>query len=374
VSVSVYTCEVDGTRRAPLASIGTVTGLRWGSNIDGGDTACTFSISVPIDAQPAELRPGRLLTVVSGPVEVWAGLVADPQRGTPWTVNAQSLASTAGNYLALNGSGQYTSNPNTAVDAAITRGWPVSRAITLPTPTVAPPSPTIGDLLTAVATAATQRWSIQDGKVTLQSDPVLPTYRLTNVDKPGGRTVDNFVTDAYALYTPPIGSGASTVPGPRTLVAATKNPPLTAARPFGRREAIYDATALGMLTSAQAAALADGVLVKSQAQPVFSGTMAVLPGALTTMGGQPVDLTTVQAGFRMVVVGAQPDPLSGSLTDYTTIEITCGDWQFDATTGVGTLLPIGGVKRDLASLLRAAAAVAAPTTAPTDAQVHPWGA
>jgi hypothetical protein len=377
MSVDVYTSDPTGGGRAPLSSVGTVTGLTWGSNIDGGDTSCSFSISVPIDAQPGELRPGRLLTVVSGPTEVWAGLVADPQRGTPWTVTGQSLGSTAGDYLALDGTGptaQYTSNLNTAIDAAIGRGWPVARAITLPTPTVAPSSPSIADLLAAVATASGTRWSIRDGKVALTTDPTVPTYRLTSVDKPGGRTVDNYVTDAYSLFTPPVASTSGgitkNVPGPRTLVAATTNPPLSAPRPFGRREAIYDATALGMLTSGDAAILANGVLAKSQAEPVFSGSMSVLPGTLTTMGGQPVDLTTIRAGFRMVVVGAQPDPLSGSLTSFTNIEITCGDWQFNATTGVGTLLPVGGVKRDLSSLLRAAAAI---TTTPA-AKQNPWGA
>lgn len=374
MAISVYTSNLDGSQRVPLASLGPVAGLKFSNASPGGDTACTLSLSVPVAANPPGLGIGRVLTAYDGPVPVWSGILADPQRGTPWTLNAQGRSSLANTYMAVDGTGNTTGNPNSAIDQAILRGLPWTRgtALALPTPTVAVGDSYLGTLLDAITLAAGLHWQVDSfGAVTMTTQPTTPAYVLTTSNTPGGRTLDNYATDIYVRYLPAVtvssASGSTVVAGPPTTVAAPNNPPASAPRPFGRKEALYDATPGGPLTQADAQYMANGVLKRVQPRASFSGAITVLPGDLLTLGGQPVRLSTVRAGVMVKMVGVQPDPIFGEQTFTTSVNVIIGQWDYDAVANTATLTPLGGTQRNLSSLLQAIAAGSKPTAPP-----RPW--
>jgi hypothetical protein len=348
MALSVYTAQPDGTQRVSLDSLGDVAGLTFSNATPGGDTACSLSLSVPVGANPPGLGTGRILTTYDGPCPVWSGLLADPQRGAPWKISAQGLSSLANNYLALDATGNLTRDPNVAIDAAIARGLPWTRntTLTLPTPSVVVNDAYLGSLLDAITLAAGLHWQVDSyGAVTMVAQPTTPTWVLTSTNTPGGRTLDNSATDVYVRYLPAVsvalpGGGSTIVAGPPTSTPAPSNPP----QGFG-----------------------NGALAKIQPRASFSGSITVLPGDLLTLGGQPVRLSTVRAGTVVKMVGIQPDPVYGEQTFSTSVQIVIGQWDYAATTGVATLTPLGGAKRDFASLLQSLASNAVPV-----AQPQPW--
>lgn len=346
---TAYTAALDGTGRVPLDSLGTISGLTFANNTTGGDTDCQLSLDLPVSANPPGLTPGRLLIVHSGPQRVWSGLLADPTRGTPWQVTGQSLASLAANYLALS-SGAATTNANLAVDGAISRGLPWTRTQTLPTPSVTPSGDDVGALLDEVALVGGQQWQVdQYGYVSMTAVEATPSLLLTAVDVPGGRTLDAFVTAVWIKHCTSSTSTAA------TLTPAPNNP--TGAGPWGRKETVIDRTTDGVLTVANAQALGNAVLAAMRPSPQFTGAVQVHSGDLTTIGGQPVALATVRAGQRVAIIGAQPDPALGELLPTTRVETVIGEWRYSADTDTAQLTPLGAPKRDLQTILTAAAAL-----------------
>lgn len=339
MSINAYTTAPDGTDRRPVEALGVISALTWSSAWPGGDGDCTLSVNLPADANPPGLRLGRRLTVLDGVVPVWTGILADPQRGAPWTVTAQGLASLAPRYLALStiSSGHYTqvTNANTAVTNAIARGLPWTLTQTLPTPTVTTPtSPDLSTLLDAVATAAGQRWAVdQNGYLSMAADPTAPAYLLVASNTPGGRTTDDYATDLYAQT-----SGTTTI----TPAAST----LPSLGPFGRWERVYYGPSSNIANAVK--------LV--QPDPAFSGDVTVLPGDLCTLGGQPVRLSTVRAGQMVRAIGVQPDPVTGQATFTASVNITIGEWRYDAVADTAQLTPLGSTRQDITTLLTAAAA------------------
>jgi hypothetical protein len=373
MALSVFTSAADGTLRAPLDSLGDVAELTFSNATPGGDTACSLSLSVPIGANPPGLGTGRILTVRDGTYPVWSGVLADPQRGAPWTIRAQGRSSLANNYLALDGAGNLTRDPNVAVDQAVSRGLPWVRPAALPTPTVVVNDAYLGTLLDAIALTSGQHWQVDStGSVSMVTEPTTPTYVLASSNTPGGRTLDNYATDLYVRYLPALtvtlaGGGSQIVAGAPTSAPAPNNPSTTAPRPFGRKEAVYDSTPGGPVTLAAAQGFGNGALAKVQPRASFSGSITVLPGDLLTIGGQPVRLSTVRAGAVVKMVGVQPDPIYGEQTFTTSVSVVIGQWDVNGTTGVATLTPLGGSKRDIGSLLQRLASNAVPV-----AQPQPW--
>lgn len=368
MGLNAYTSRIDGSGRTPLDTIAPVGALAYG-NGSNGDTTCSLSMALPVTANPEALTAGRRLWVTDGPCTVWGGILADPQRGHPWTITGQGYGTLAARFLALSADGSASAtDPNVAVDAAISRGLPWSRPVTLPTPNVAPTGTDIGSLLDAVDSASSVFWQVdQFGHLAMVARPLSPTYILIAGNTPGGRSTDNFATDLWAKYTPPMsvlaspGPGSTIVAGPPQLTPAT-NPASTAPRPFGRWEAIYDTTA-GIVTATNAAADATAALARVRPDPTYTGQIAVTPGALLTLGGEPVRLSTVRAMTAVRMVGVQPDPGLAQLTFTTSVQIVIGAWDYNAVADTAVMTPLGATTRDLTALLTLAA------TAPTSALV-----
>lgn len=345
--------------RQVIDTLGPVSSLQFTSALPGGDTACQFTLGIPADANPIGLTFGTRLTVMDGPIPVWAGLLADAQRGVPWQIAATGLSAYADHYVALDGSGNASTDAQTAVNAAIARGLPWTNLGTLTTPSgVTFQGSMLGDLLDAVATANGQYWQVdQNGQVSMAPAPTVPSWLMVASNTLGDRTIDQYATDEYVRYTTQaFGSNGMLVQGPPSVVAAPNNPASTAPRPYGRWERLDDITSAGPLTAAAAQTYGNGQLALQQPRATFSGTLTVQPGDLRTLGGQPVRLTTVRAGQMIRILGVQPDPATAELVFSLSVQIVLGTWTYNADTNTAQCSALGAPARPT---------LAVPTSPPT---------
>lgn len=361
MTLTVVTSWVNGTGRQVLDLLGPVSGLQFTSAFPGGDTACQSNLGIPADANPPALSmqsvdgTPRIITVYDGLLPVWTGVLADAQRGTPWQIAGQGLSSLADRYVALDSSGAMSTDPTTAVNAAIGRGLPWTNLLTLP---AAPSGLTIsaadvGSLLDATSTAEAQYWGVdQRGQLFQQAAPTSPVLLMVTSASLGDRTVDQFASDEYVRYTTTVQAAAPSNPyssvttsGPPAVVAAPNNPAASAPRPFGRWERLDDITSAGPLTQGAAQAYGNGQLALQQPRATFSGTLTVRPGDLRTLGGQPVRLSTVRAGQMIRILGVQPDPATAELVFSLAVQIVLGTWTYDADSDTAQMQPLGAAQR-----------------------------
>lgn len=350
--ITAVSTSAAGARQV-INTRGTVGGVQFTSAASGGDTACQFTVAIPADANPPGLATGRQLALYDGPVRVWSGIVADAQRGTPWQVAGQGLSSLADRYLALDATGLTTADPNVAVTQAVTRGLPWLKLLTLAAPSgVTPSGSDVGHLLDATSTAAGLLWGVdQNGQLFQGAPRTTPDYLMVASNTLAGRTMDQFATDEYVRYSPPLrvldqttGSYQITA-GQPTVVAAPNNPAAAAPRPYGRWEHLDDITGQGPVTTSAAGMYANGQLSLEQPRSTLTGSIPVQPGDLRSPGGAPVRLSTVRAGQVIRTIGVQPDPALGELIFSLAVTVVIGQWTYDADNDLGTLTPLGAPAR-----------------------------
>lgn len=341
----------NGLDRISLAQLGVLGEIGWSHARPTGCLTAGWSLTLPITSNHPALAAGRRIELYEGLQRVWSGVLSDPERGTPWTFEAQGYASLAVNYAALDGSGNTTSNPNTAVDAAITRGLPWVRNQTLPTPTLtSSPAGSLADLLNQVAAASGMRWQVDaDRTITMTADTTTVTLLITAASTPGGRSVQEYATALYGRY-----MSNAFLPAAPAMAASTLNPAGNTG--LGRREKIVDLTPAGPMSSSTAVALLDARFPLIRATADFTGNITVQYGDVLTLGGRPVNLNSLTAGLRARIIGAAVDPILGELYASTSVEIILGQVDLDASGDTATITPLGADQRNLSDLLEVAAA------------------
>lgn len=343
MTFGVVTSEQDGTKPWRLDALGAVSGLRFASASPFGCLTASFDLDIPIDTSHFALRPARLVEIYDGIGRVWSGILQDPQRGTPWRVQAVGVASLADDYQPLDASLVPTADPTVAVDRAIVRGLPWARLEALPAQVgAAGQTPnSLTQVLNDCTVAVSKRWHLfDDRRITVSVDPTTPTYLLVAADTPGSRTVDNYVTDLYLRY-----YDSATTPALVKTVVAT-----TTYRPFGRFERLVDITAQGAITAAVAQANVDAQLAASTGNLAYSGQVTVQAGSLLNLGGVAVALSSVRAGRMVEVRGASQDTF-GELNFTTVIRWVIGECEYDVDSDTLRLTPIGAKPNDLVSVL-----------------------
>lgn len=347
MTITAVTYPVGGGVRTVINLLGQVGGVQFTSSLPGGDTSCQFTLAIPADANPAGLTTGSRLDLFDGPVRVWAGMLADAVRGTPWQVAGQGLSSLSDRYIALDASGVTTTDTTTAVTQAITRGLPWRNLIALSTASAASSTgSTVGNVLDVSSTGAGLFWGVdQNGELFQKAAPTTPSLLMVAANSLGGRTVDQFATDEYVRYTPPVNTSTGPVAGPPNVAAAPNNPASNAPRPFGRWERLDDLGNDGPITAASAQTYANGQLAINQPRATFSGSIALQPGDLLTLGGQPVRLSTIRAGQMVRVLGVQPDPALAELVFTLAVQIVIGQWTYSVDSDTGSLTALGAPAR-----------------------------
>lgn len=335
---SVVTEDPAGGKTYNLLGIGDVGLPRYSTSWGGGCLTAEWQMPLSVDYSHFALTPGRIAYIYDGVCPVWRGVLTDPVRGRPWQINAVGLSSLFERYYSS------SATPNTAVDAAITRGLPLAGRDTL-TGTGATDVGSLADLMNLAANQTGKRWGVfADGWLTQFTDPTTVDYICIAVDTPGGRTIDDYATHLYGRYL----NSAVSPPVP-TTVAYSGNPGTNG--PLGRYERIVDLTPLGPMLAAAAQTHMGGMLTLVGPRTAFTSSVTVQPGALLSPGGVPVALSTVKAGKLVRFIGCVPDPAMGELSYTTSVEVMIGQTEYDATTGLLRLTPVGLVARDLVGLL-----------------------
>lgn len=323
--------QIDGV---PLQSI---DGLYFGpitrSYGEGGCLQASFSYYLPPGVRHSALRPGNMLEgIASGGVE-WAGCVTevDPVEGV---IHARGYSAEAGSYLALDGSGNSTSNPRTAGNTAVGEGYPVTIDSSIPNANytdVADGANTLAALWAGQASELGQYLTVFEDRVArMVAPPTTPVWQIPPGAVDLGSVSDDFTSVLKIVYR----SGTSTyskitVPDP---VAVTL---------FGYRAEAVDVTSLGVITSTRATQVGNGLLAKYRSRMGWTQGFTVSKYDLKNMGMEDADLSLVRS-LQMVRVNGVDDERQ-ALFGLPYMDITIGEAGLTSGDEVIDLSPVGAV-------------------------------
>lgn len=347
--LQVFSSEPDGTDRTCLDALGPISALRISTSVKG-DVGLTWQQPLDPKMDHTALRPGRLITVPVSLTSQWQGRMAAPQRGQVWNFSADGKSNDPTRWVALAATDNNATNLNEVVDAAITRGWRVTRPASLPSLTDGSQvsgSLTVGEALDQVTGQLNEWWTVnRQGQLVAFTLPTILTYVLCAADTAGGRTTTEFVTDVIVLYTDLADFTMKTLTRSNTAARAK----------YDRTEAIYDITSIGPVTTTQAQAAGDNYLSVHGVRLKFTGSFTVAPGQLLNPGGTPVDLGTVEARALTRVILTDPDTAAGETTTTGPLQIVTGQTDYDVDADVLTLTPLDTSPTGLANVLKLRAA------------------
>ena len=314
--------------------------LSYSSDEHGCAAASWAAYFAPGVRHPA-MRRGALVEVLLGPVVIWSGFL-DEIDWAAGTFQAKGYSFQAENFPALDGSGNASSTPSVAVDAAIGLGWNVTRDASVPTTaftTTADGSKTVGNLLDANSDELGHRWSVRaDRVVRMEADTSTPTLMIRAGVVSLGIASDDYASAIIARYD--TGAGFASTP-------AVTDPD---APDFGPKILLLDLTELGTMTQARAEGYAAGILAKGAARLGWLSAIEVTPAELRTMGDTPADLATTRAG-HMVRIFAGHEDLQ-YLDGRTYLDVVIGSTQYAGGDRL-TIGPMGSVVQTLAEAIAA---------------------
>lgn len=329
-----------------LPELGPATPPTWSTVADGGCGEASWTIMLPPTARHPAMRRGSLVQVRVGSVNVWSGLLSEPEYSEEggWSCNAAGLYAEASGFLCLTGGGETTATPNTAIDAAINRGLPWTRwasisstSFTDGTSDTTDSLNYISDLLNAWANANSVRWGVDgDGFVYARADDTTPTWHMTPRTGTLGQADDDYASAVFLRY-----YTTSYVLATATAVDQTSSDL------YGRKEVIVDGAGYGALTSTKAAAYAQGLLDKGIVRMGWTDTLEPTRYELTTPGGTPASLAMVRAQQVVRLHGLTDD--RGAPLPY--VDFVIGSTTYNAAEGTLSIAPIGLQPRTLSDVL-----------------------
>lgn len=330
---------------------------RWGPGPCGPDQASwTFDVDPSTDMP--HLRLGRAVDLRGdNGTRMFGGTIIEPQRGTPWTVGAAGWAQLAGNFSAKDGSGNPTTNPRTAVTAAIARGLPWTNPNAFPDTSIgdAPIIPAPLDvLLDNWAVTAGLRWGTDAyGVAWTAADPTTPTLFLDAEDLDLGVAPDGMYTTVNATY---VASVDPSTGDPATYDNEEVTDPAALDYHGSPREYEMDLTPLGLMSGATAAGYAAQQLA-TLTVPQWLSSVVTTGERLKAAGGHDADLPTVEAGM-MVHLYNVPYSLGGLRGELgTNVVLGQASWSEKEPTQI-TIAPVNLAVRNLADALAEAAEAA----------------
>lgn len=312
-----------------------------------GPENLTFSTTpVPI------LRGRQRVEVYDFGVPIWSGILTEPEQTEVGTYHATGLYAEASRYPARDGSDNPSMVPNTAIDAAITKGLPWSRYQSFSASSLTSSQmgefPKVDALLDGWSSKQDEEWRVTPaGEVEHYSRPTDPTWLLV----PGfalGSADDDYVSHlsgirmtAQAIDTP---SGTSAAPLPVAVPEVGSAP---AAAKWGYRSDVVDLTDLGVLSRSDAQSILDGLRRKGRHRLGVTGSLVVTSGQILTLGGGVPSLTLPKGGDVVRVPGWD------TTQDYD--DHYYADYWIDRTVlrpkdGTLELVPVGLAERTLLDL------------------------
>lgn len=349
--------RIDGIWLHSLGNVADVKwSTRWGMGPCGSDLAsCSVAVSPGIDSPL--LRIGRPFEVWSDGVRRFTGLTSEPGRGFPWELNARGTGRRAGDFDAIDSSGDPTTNPQTAATQAAARGLSWTNTSAFPNVSLgddgAPSMARLDTVLDNSAVTSGARWGVDvNGAAFWTADPTTPTWYLDASDLDIGTADDGLYTRVNARYVSSVDGGT----GEPNAWATETADDATAQGYYGVIEFSMDLTPLGLLSGATAASHAAAQLALLTV-PQWLNRVTTNAGRLRTKGGLPAHLPSVQAG-QMVRLFNVPITLGG-LRNELALDVVLGEVEYDTSNPTQvTIAPVGLAVRNLADSLRQAAETA----------------
>lgn len=328
-----------------LDQLGAPSQVRMTHGYPYGPLAASWVMDRRLVGHPA-LLPGQQVRLYAAGVPVWRGRLSEPSpEGAfaaegPWREADQAPA--------LDGSGDSTTNPVTAIDAAIAAGdvtwtgrvsgsWTDASLSEDDTAT----SMTLLELLTAAAAKSGRRWWINlDGTVETGVDPTVPTLQVRDdVTRGLSLAEDDFYTHLTARF----------LDSTTSAFAAVSVGDADAAALWGRRRGVMDLDEMGPLTSAQATSIAAGKLALVGARMGWSDTLTLSAGQVLTTTGVAVPLHAVTARQVLRLPGvydrSRPHVMAAST------DVVIGESTWSAEEATVQVKPLGLAARNLGDMV-----------------------
>lgn len=359
----VISISRDGSNRVPLGFLGHVSGLSYDFTCPGGPNQANFTLNRTARFRTGALDAGRIIHLIRGGTVVWDGDLDEPDATSGVIALSAHGSGTFGTDVMAYYSGAWSTNPDAAVNNAITRGlrW-VNPGIGSPAGLFTgqrsdPASISVTDLLNNATQKGGLTWYVNPRpRGNVLSVFALPTVpgRILVSTAAAARTLFGTVNTIWDRYQSTSPSG---VPAGFNTVSTVEQ---ASVDKYGPKETFHDLSSAGVTTAANVQAV-DRQVLNNYQRAMFAGAFSVRQGQLMNMGGQRVDAGSEQAAFVCKLM----------LTDYGwggeikpgPISFLAGAYAWDDDQQLGAVTPYQSVRHDIAALL----GLAVPKPAP-----NPW--
>lgn len=333
-----------------------------------GLLTASFSLALPANFTHPALRQGAAVQLSVGGWPICSpGVLAEPDRNE-WRFTVDGVKRLAEKVVAVDGSGNPSTDLSVIIPAAVTRGLPwlyySSGADALPTGAVSAASSDAANLnyvqqvLDKYCEVNGKRWLIDRyGYLRFTTDTTTPTLALTP-GVPSMATADDDYT--MRVYTRRVSGVSVTSPtvGEPNAWAANKAEDTAAGTRWGISETLEDITDMGLLTSLQGTAVAQAILTAGGARPAWIEGVAPAAYQLTTLGGAQAPHWLADAGSMVRHHGWLDS--DGQLAFGKTVDWVIGSKTWRQTDGSLTITPIGLAARTAAQVAAKQAREAMP--------------
>jgi hypothetical protein len=352
----ILTENPDGSDRHYLGTMGHVTDTKYSFSYSGGDDqlSCTF-----VAAHHAErfrtqaFNVGRLVVAHLGGDIVWNGSLLSPvpTAGVGQVLTANGSGNYGGDYLAEY-TGAWSTNPDSSVNAAITRGldW-INPGIGTPAgiwlgQKVDSGAQTLTELLNLACTKGGLGWSVdQRARGNVLQLQALPTTadRLLIVNGPIPRTRGGEPNSLLIRYNAAYDTDLPAIYNTTRVVNQTS------IDRHGRHEKYLDLSSAGVMSALSAQSVGNFIFQRYQ-DATYAGPFTALPGQLLTIGGQRINLATERAGHVIRLIGVDFD-WGGELVP-TQPQFICANYAWDEVAQLATITPFQNLRTDFASVVQ----------------------
>jgi hypothetical protein len=273
----------------PATEIAAHSPVTWETRADGGSFKASWAFALTRRSQHQALRPGTLVEVICGGVNMFTGWLGYPDR-TTWECTAYGLASVAREqFLALDGTLSNTRDVAAAITQAQATGWPATNpdAITGTASGTATGNPvTLGVLLDDLALDLGKRWGVDgQGRLFMTADPTTPRWLAAPDSAAFGVTDEGAASTLYGRY-----------------LDSTTSTYLTAIAGSGSPQEAVDLSDRGAMSNAQAVTILTGMLAETSGGAWTNG-VTLTRDQIQTVGGTPAFLPAVRGGQMVRTLG-----------------------------------------------------------------------
>jgi hypothetical protein len=356
-----------------LGTLGQVTALTYAFTCPGGCDKMTATLMVPATYRTQLFDPGWTVSIFRGGHQVWNGKLDEPApvAGQGWSLTATGAGNLGQNFRAVYTSTWPANQPDESINGAISRGMPWYN------PTIGQPAGSwwgqqidsgadaISDLLTLMCSRGGLLWyvSSQPGGVPGANNlsvfplPTTPSRLLVSAT-PAARTLGGDINTIWLRYE--VTADNSTT-GAAATYAVTSVTNAASVAQYGATEAFVDLSDAAVLTLAQVQAVGNYILGVYQ-RASYAGPFAAHYGDLMTMGGQPVDPGTDQAGTMVQLILAD-FAYGGEVSPQNPVQFIVGAYEWDDFAQVATITPYQVLDQSMSGLLQLETTLLAPITA-----------